>query len=384
MLAYITSRRGPRARRLIPSFPPRRRTLLPSTARSTRCGASSRRRGACARSRRRRWPRDGGGGGARADSADWTNAEAAASIPRALLERWRGEVFKLLLERRADGSGSSPRGGREEGGGREGVELRSGSKTDSDEKTSALEAEKAALAAKLDALEARLERAAESESRAKAEAAEAGNGGGDGRRWRRRIDRASARWRRARCAPRDVRGEGAGARRRRAVGEHAPPRRVRGAARAQPPLHRQAAESEPLENGRAEAGAEPSVRNPPFGRDFVVADALASSDARTLAAELRRVESERVSLQTLGASSASLPPKSAPRGARASAPRRASDAPRRSSRLDAQKAETRDARSRWWTSRHRTRRWPSRDAAWSETPRRRPKTRAERRLVKAS
>ena len=294
-----------------------------------------------------------------AESADWTNAEAAASIPRALLERWRGEVFKLLLERRADGSGSSPRGGREEGGGREGVELRSGSKTDSDEKTSALEAEKAALAAKLDALEARLERAAESESRAKAEAAEAREtaaataavAAADRSRVRALAESAFALRATFEAKARELRDADerlASMRRRVAFAE----RRVRS--------HRAFVEASggvgtAAGNERAEAG----TSNPPFATlrsdatSDVVADALASSDARTLAAELRRVESERVSLlRTLGASSREL---RASKSALAEARAEASEALRRAAKsdatlealksaLDAQKAETRDAR----------------------------------------
>ena len=302
-----------------------------------------------------------------AEPADWTNAEAAASIPRALLERWRGEVFKLLLERRADGSGSgsSPRGGRDEGGGREGIELRSGStKTDSDEKTSALEAEKAALAAKLDALEARLERAAESESRAKAEAAEAREtaaataavAAADRSRVRALAESAFALRATFEAKARELRDADerlASMRRRVAFAE----RRVRS--------HRAfvdasggvgtAATVGAAGNERAEAG----TSNPPFGTlrsdatSDVVADALASSDARTLAAELRRVESERVSLlRTLGASSREL---RASKSALAEARAEASEALRRAAKsdatlealksaLDAQKAETRDAR----------------------------------------
>jgi len=301
-----------------------------------------------------------------AESADWTNAEAAASIPRALLERWRGEVFKLLLERRADGSGSSPRGGREEGGGREGVELRSGSsKTDSDEKTSALEAEKASLAAKLDALEARLERAAESESRAKAEAAEAREtaaataavAAADRSRVRALAESAFALRATFEAKARELRDADerlASMRRRVAFAE----RRVRS--------HRAfvdasggvgtAATVGAAGDERTEAG---TSKNPPFGTlrpdatSDVVADALASSDARTLAAELRRVESERVSLlRTLGASSREL---RASKSALAEARAEASEALRRAAKsdatlealksaLDAQKAETRDAR----------------------------------------
>ena len=295
-----------------------------------------------------------------AESTDWTNAEAAASIPRALLERWRGEVFKLLLERRADGSGSSPRGGREEGGGREGVELRSGSsKTDSDEKTSALKAEKASLAAKLDALEARLERAAESESRAKAEAAEAREtaaataavAAADRSRVRALAESAFALRATFEAKARELRDADerlASMRRRVAFAE----RRVRS--------HRAFVDASggvgtAAGNERAEAG----TSNPPFATlrsdatSDVVADALASSDARTLAAELRRVESERVSLlRTLGASSREL---RASKSALAEARAEASEALRRAAKsdatlealksaLDAQKAETRDAR----------------------------------------
>jgi hypothetical protein len=298
-----------------------------------------------------------------AESADWTNAEAAASIPRALLERWRGEVFKLLLERRADGSGSgsSPRGGREAGGGgREGVELRSGSsKADSDEKTSALEAEKASLAAKLDALEARLERAAESESRAKAEAAEAREtaaataavAAADRSRVRALAESAFALRATFEAKARELRDADerlASMRRRVAFAE----RRVRS--------HRAFVDASggvgtAAGNERAEAG----TSNPPFATlrsdatSDVVADALASSDARTLAAELRRVESERVSLlRTLGATSREL---RASKSALAEARAEASEALRRAAKsdatlealksaLDAQKAETRDAR----------------------------------------